>query len=119
MSAWRTSGRVSTIVASTIALDEMWTYLGARVGEKRNDLWVWTAAVEERDGSRWMDFEAGGRDEATFYPSPYRSRSFASEKSSPFTQSRCAFSRASTSRACAITSRAISDGMVTTPLASA
>ena len=22
--------------------------------------------VEERDGSRWMDFEVGGRDEATF-----------------------------------------------------
>ena len=66
MSAWRASGRVATIVASTIALDEMWTYLGARVGEKRNDLWVWTAVVEERDGSRWMDFEVGGRDESTF-----------------------------------------------------
>ena len=48
MSAWRASGRVSTIVASTIALDEMWTYLGVRKEEKRNDLWVWTAAVEER-----------------------------------------------------------------------
>ena len=44
----------------------MWTYLGARVGEKRNDLWVWTAVVEERDCSSWMDFEVGGRDEATF-----------------------------------------------------
>ena len=66
ISAWRTSGLAETIVASTIALDEMWTYLGARKGEKRNDLWVWTAVVEERDGSRWMDFEAGGRDESTF-----------------------------------------------------
>ena len=66
MSAWRTSGRAGIIAASTIAFDEMWTYLGARVGEKLNDLWVWTAVVEERDGSRWMDFEAGGRDEATF-----------------------------------------------------
>ena len=66
MSAWRASGRVSTIVASTIALDEMWTYLGARKEEKRNDLWVWTAVVEERDGSRWMDFDVGGRDEAAF-----------------------------------------------------
>ena len=47
-----------------IALDEMWTYLGARVGEKRNDLWVWTAVIEERDGIGWMDFEVGGRDEA-------------------------------------------------------
>ena len=66
ISAWRASGRVAPIVASTIALDEMWTYLGAKKEEKRNDLWVWTAVVEERDGSRWMDFEVGGRDEATF-----------------------------------------------------
>ena len=66
ISAWRTSGRVATIVASTIVFDEMWTYLGARKAEKRNDLWVWTAVVEERDGSRWIDFEVGGRDEATF-----------------------------------------------------
>ena len=55
MSAWRTSGRVSTIAASTIALDEMWTYWGARKEEKRNALWLWTAVVEERDGSGWMD----------------------------------------------------------------
>ena len=60
MSAWRTSGRVSTIATSTIAL------LGARKGEKRYDLWVWTAVVEERYGSRGIDFEVGGRDEATF-----------------------------------------------------
>ena len=66
MSTWRTSGRVSTIVASTIALDEMWTYLGTREAEKRNALWVWTAVVEERDGSMWIDFEVGDRDEASF-----------------------------------------------------
>ena len=65
MSAWRTSGRVATIAASTIALDKMWTYWGARKAEKRNELWGWTAAVEERDGSR-MDFEVGGRDDAAF-----------------------------------------------------
>ena len=65
-SAWRASGRAATIAASTVALDEMWTYVGARVGEKRNDVWVWTAVVEERDGSGWMDFEVGCRDEATF-----------------------------------------------------
>ncbi len=41
----------------------MWTYGGARKVEKRNDLWVWTAAVEKRDGSRWIDFEVSGRDE--------------------------------------------------------
>ena len=72
MSAWRTSGRAATIAASTIAFDEMCTYLGARKAEKRNDLWVWTAVVEERDGSRWIDFEVGGRDEATFLRLPER-----------------------------------------------
>ena len=46
--------------------DEMWTYLGAGKSEKRNDLSIWTTVVEERDGSRWIDFEVGGRDEATF-----------------------------------------------------
>ena len=53
------SGRVATIDASTIALDEMWTYWGARKAEKRNELWGWTAAVEERNGSKWIDFEVG------------------------------------------------------------
>ena len=66
MSARRASGGSATIAASTIVLDEMWTYLGARRKENRNDLWGWTAAVEERDGSGWMDFEAGGRDECAF-----------------------------------------------------
>ena len=47
-----------------ISLDEMWTYAGARVGEKRNDLWVWTA-TEERDGGIWMDFEVDYRNKAT------------------------------------------------------
>ena len=32
--------------------------------EHVESVWVWTAVVEERDGSRWMDFEIGGRDEA-------------------------------------------------------
>ena len=40
--------------------------MGARKAEKRNALWVWTAVVEERDGSRWIDFEVGDRSEATF-----------------------------------------------------
>ena len=40
--------------------------MGARKEEKRNALWVWTAVVEERDGSRGIDFEVGGRDESTF-----------------------------------------------------
>ena len=29
-------------------------------------MWIWTSVVEEGDGSRWMDYEVGGRDEATF-----------------------------------------------------
>ena len=34
--------------------------------EKRNALWVWTAVVEECDGSGWIDFEVCGRDESPF-----------------------------------------------------
>ena len=59
-------GRAATIAASTIVLDRCGTYLGAGIEEKRNELWVWTAVVEERDGSRWIDFKVGGRDDATF-----------------------------------------------------
>ena len=46
--------------------DEMWTYRGARRGEKREECWVWTAVVREADGSRWVDFEVGDRSEETF-----------------------------------------------------
>lgn len=53
-------------LAKVISFDEMWTYVGARRGEKRNSMWIWTAVVEEEDGSRWVDYEIGGRDEATF-----------------------------------------------------
>ena len=38
----------------------MWTYLGIRRGERRQDLWIWTAVVEERDGLRWRMYEVGG-----------------------------------------------------------
>ena len=40
--------------------------MGAKKEEKRNALWVWTVVVKERDGSRWIDFEVGDRDEASF-----------------------------------------------------
>ena len=33
----------------------MWTYSDAGVGERRNSVCVWTAAMEERGGSRWID----------------------------------------------------------------
>ncbi len=52
--------------ARVIALDEMWSYVGDRRKGKRREAWVWTAVIEEEDGSRWVDFEVGGRDEATF-----------------------------------------------------
>ena len=47
--------------AAVIAWDEMWTYQKARRRGKRQELWVWTAVVEETDGRRWADFEVGSR----------------------------------------------------------
>jgi len=52
--------------AAAISFDEMWTYQRARRGAKRQEVWIWTAVVEEADGSRWVDFEVGDRSEATF-----------------------------------------------------
>ena len=49
-----------------VALDEMWTYVRGRRGEKRQPVWVWTAVWEERDGSLLVDFEVSDRSEATF-----------------------------------------------------
>ena len=51
---------------SKLLFDEMWTYVGSRRKGKRRSVWVWTAVVEEVDGSRWVDFEVGDRSEATF-----------------------------------------------------
>ena len=50
----------------TVSFDEMWTYVGVRRGENRRSVWIWTAVVEEWDGSRWADFEVGYRDAETF-----------------------------------------------------
>ena len=50
----------------TVSFDETWTRVGARRGENRWSAWIWTAAVEEWDGSRWADFEVGYRDAETF-----------------------------------------------------
>ena len=47
--------------AAVIAWDEMWTYQKARRQGKRQELWVWTAVVEEDDGRRWADFEVGSQ----------------------------------------------------------
>ena len=53
-------------LAKVIAFDEMWTYVKARRKGKRREVWVWTAVVEEADGSRWVDFQVGDRSERTF-----------------------------------------------------
>ena len=52
--------------AKVTSFDEMWTYVNSRRKGKRNSVWIWTAVVEEEDGSRWMDYEVGGRGEETF-----------------------------------------------------
>lgn len=52
--------------AKVISFDEMWTYVGSRRKGKRNSVWIWTAVVEEEDGSKWMDYEVGDRGEETF-----------------------------------------------------
>jgi len=52
--------------AHAVSLDEMWTYLKARKGHRRNSQWVWTAVTQWSDGSRSVDFEVGDRTEATF-----------------------------------------------------
>ena len=64
--AKRTAGVAGSRPAAVIAFDEMWTYRQARRRGKRQDVWVWTAVVEESDGSRWADFELGDRSEETF-----------------------------------------------------
>ena len=64
--ALRTSGRRDSVRVSIVAFDEMWTYLGIRRGERRQDLWIWTAVVGERDGLRWPTYEVGGRDDSAF-----------------------------------------------------
>ena len=53
--------RASSVRASIVAFDEMWTYLEIRRGERRQDLWIWTSVVEERDGIRWRMYEVGGQ----------------------------------------------------------
>ena len=45
-----------------ITLDEMWTYVGARKGDKRNSIWIWTAVL---DGKKVI-FQVGDRSEETF-----------------------------------------------------
>ena len=48
-----------------ISFDEMWTYAGARRGDKRNWRWIWTAVTEDASGNRWKRFEVVDRSEST------------------------------------------------------
>ena len=47
------------------AFDEMWNCVGGRHGEKWREVWLWTAVSLGSDGRRQVDFELGGRGEAT------------------------------------------------------
>jgi IS1 family transposase len=58
--------RSSPPEAKAISLDEMWTYQQARKRPKRRDVWIWTAVIERKDGSRGVFFEVGDRSEETF-----------------------------------------------------
>ena len=62
----RNAGPVGRQRAAVVSCDEMWTYLGARRGEQREERWIWTAVVAEADGNRWVDFEVGDRSEGPF-----------------------------------------------------
>ena len=53
-------------IAPAISFDEMWTYQRARRGKKRQEVWIWTAAIELPDGRRCVDFEVGDRSGETF-----------------------------------------------------
>ena len=62
----------------TVSYDEMWTRVGARLGENRQSVRIWTASVEGWNDIRRSDFEVGYRDAETFLRLPkaakYRSR---------------------------------------------
>ena len=62
----RIKGAARQKPAAVVSCDEMWTYRGARHGDKREDCWIWTAVIQEQDGSRWVDFEVGDRSEGPF-----------------------------------------------------
>ena len=62
----RSRGMAGREPAVVVACDEMWTYRGARHGDRREDWWIWTAVVAEANGQRWEDFEVGDRSEKPF-----------------------------------------------------
>lgn len=49
-------------VVEKTRLDEMWSYVKCRKGEKRNSIWIWTAVCDEK-----FLFEVGSREEETFW----------------------------------------------------
>ena len=54
-------GQLKSFTAESTVLDEFWTYVGVRHGERRNDRWVWVGLA---DGV--PIFESGDRDYGTF-----------------------------------------------------
>ena len=55
---------------NTVLFDEMRSCVGARRDENRRSVWIWTAVVEEWDGSRRADFNVGQRDMETWSSDP-------------------------------------------------
>ena len=52
----------------------MRSYAEARHGEKRREVWIWTAVAEEAEGRRWGRFEVGDRSGETFSKLPEAGR---------------------------------------------
>lgn len=48
-----------------ISFDEMWTYVKARRGKKRNSKYIWTAVISYEE-QELFTYEVGNRDEETF-----------------------------------------------------
>ena len=67
----------------TVSFDEMWTRVGARRGENRQSVWIWTASVEEWNGIRRSGFEVGYRDAETFLRLP-KAAKYRSDRYSAF-----------------------------------
>ena len=49
-----------------ITMDEMWSYVGARKGKKRNSVYIWTACIKTKDNKKIVTFYVGKRDEESF-----------------------------------------------------
>ena len=64
--AWVTMQRQWWGIVPAISFDGMRTCQRARQWKKRQEVWIWTAAIELPDGRRRVDFEVGDRSGETF-----------------------------------------------------